>query len=421
MEKYKLVCFANNSEVRLKSPFDFVTGCHENSLVLPVYAQNTLELRHDLPGLWKYLNWLPVKNYNKYPFGPVTYKSAGLAKELGLSNLWVSFNGYYPDFGAYYKSCTFKELHAVLVMQYAMESGVEKLALASAGNTAVAFSYIAEYLKFPVVCVVPEKCMAGVLAPNMLIEHSKIVMLMGGDYSDALAVARRLAAVKGYTYEGGAKNFARRAGLSVTYMDAVVTIGRIPDHYFQGVGSGTGGISAWHNNLQFIRDGSYGAYLTRLHLAQNKPMTPMVSAWAAGRNFIKQEVDVPNVENILELVAAPVLTSKYPAYGISGGVYDALRSTGGFMYAISNDETYEAAELFKRTEGLDILTPAAVAVSALAKAVKERKVRHHDIILLNITGAGKEQRHRDLAILPIKPNCVINKTVTDEELMEMPV
>lgn len=421
MEKYKLICFANGNEVRLKNPFDFVSGCHDNSLLRTVYAQERLELRHDLPGLWKYINWLPVTGYNEYPFGPVTYKSAGLAAELKLSNLWVSFNGYYPDFNAYYKTCTFKELHAVVALQYAREHGVEKLVLASAGNTAVAFSYISEYLKFPVVCVVPEKCMAGVIAPNMLIEYSKIVMLMGGDYSDAITIARRLAEQKGYIYEGGAKNIARRAGLSVTYMDAVVTIGRIPDHYFQGVGSGTGGISAWHANLQFILDGSYGSYLTKLHLAQNKPMTPMVSAWAAGRNFIKQDVDVPKADNILELVAAPVLSSRYPAYGISGGVYDALKSTSGFMYAVSNDEVYEAAEIFKRAEGFDVLTPAAVAVGALIKAVKERKVRHHDLILLNITGAGKEQRHRDLSVLPIKPNCVINKSVTDEELKALPI
>ncbi|MDH5637410.1 MAG: cysteate synthase [Nitrospinota bacterium] len=421
MDKYKLICCANGQEVRLKSPFDFQTGCHENSLLKAVYHQERLEIRNDLPGLWKYINWLPVNSHNEYSFGPVTYKSQGLAAELGLYNLWISFNGYYPDFGAYYKTCTFKELHAVVVIQYAKEHNVEKLVLASAGNTAVAFSYIAEFLKYPVVCVVPEKCMKAVQAPNMLFSNSKIVMLTGGDYSDALNVSRRLAALKGWTYEGGAKNFARRAGLGISYMDAVATIGRIPDHYFQGVGSGTGAIAAWHTNMLFIADGSYGTYMTKLHLAQNKPMTPMASAWAAGRNFIKQEVDVPQVENILDLVAAPVLTNKYPAYGISGGVYDGLRSTGGLMYGISNDELYEAGDVFKRTEGRDVNPPAAVATAALIKAVKEKKVGRGDIIMLNITGAGKEQRHRDLSILPIKPNLTITKEITDEELMELPV
>jgi len=407
--------------VALASPFDFTTGCGADSLLKTSYFQQKLELRPDLPGLWKYINWLPVKSQNEYPFGPITYKSRGLAAELGLFNLWVSFNGYYPDFGAYYKTCTFKELHAVVVIQYAKEHGVDKLVLASAGNTAVAFSQIAEFLKFPVVCVVPEKCMSGVIAPSMLIQYSKIIMLTGGDYSDALNISKRLAAIKGYTYEGGAKNFARRAGLGLTYLDAVVTIGRIPDHYFQGVGSGTGAIAAWHTNMQFADDGSYGSYLTKLHLAQNRPMTPMVSAWAAGRNYIKQEVDVPRVDNILDLVAAPVLTNKYPAYGIRGGVYDALRSTGGLMYAVSNDEIYEASDIFKRTEGRDIQPPAAAAVAALIRAAREKKVRKGDIILLNITGAGKEQRGRDLAVTSIKPNIIISKEITDQQLGELQI
>ncbi|MDH5756827.1 MAG: cysteate synthase, partial [Nitrospinota bacterium] len=91
MEKYKLICCANGNEVKLEKPFDFQTGCHENSLLKTVYLQDKLELRKDLPGLWKYINWLPVNGINEYSFGPVTYKSQGLAKELGLYNLWISF------------------------------------------------------------------------------------------------------------------------------------------------------------------------------------------------------------------------------------------------------------------------------------------------------------------------------------------
>lgn len=370
--------------------------------------------------MWKYIDWLPVREQNEYPYGPVTYKSDGLADRLGLDDLWISFNGYYPDFGAYYKTCTFKELHAVVAIQHAREHGVEKLVLASAGNTAVAFTYIAEKLGFPVVCVIPEKCMCGVNIPNMLIDHTKVVML-DGDYSDGIDIARRLAKVKNYAYEGGCRNFARRAGLSVPYIDAVVTMGQIPDHYFQGVGSGTGAIAAWQANELFLADGGYGSGLTRLHLAQNIPMTPMVSAWNAKRNFIDQNVDVPHIDDILDVVAARVLSTRYPAYEIRGGVYDALTATGGMMYGVTNDEVYEAAELFKTSEGRDILPASSVAVSALRTAVREKRVRREDAVLLNITGAGLEQRLRDLSVFQIKPNVSIPTDITDEELMELNV
>ncbi|MBI4828136.1 MAG: pyridoxal-phosphate dependent enzyme [Nitrospinae bacterium] len=208
MDKYTLICCADGNPVNTAGPFDFTGNCHPNSLIKPLYRKPTLNVDADRPGLWKYIDWLPVRNQNSYVYGPVTYKSKGLARELGLENLWISFSGYYPDLRAYYKTCTFKELHAVVAIQYARENGIEKLVMASAGNTAVAFVYIAEMLKFPVVCVVPEKCMCGVNIPNMLIEHSRIVMLEGGDYSDALDITKRLAAIKGYTYEGGSRNFA---------------------------------------------------------------------------------------------------------------------------------------------------------------------------------------------------------------------
>jgi len=44
--------------------------------------------------------------------GPVTYRSTELAAELGLNNLYISFNGYWPEKGAFIKTCSFKELEA---------------------------------------------------------------------------------------------------------------------------------------------------------------------------------------------------------------------------------------------------------------------------------------------------------------------
>jgi len=420
MGKYSLICSADGAPTQTEHPFDFTGSCHDNALLKPLYEKRKIEPDLSRPGLWKYLDWLPVKDQNEYPYGPVTYKSEGLARELGLKDLWISFNGYYPDFGAYYKTCTFKELHAVLAIQYARENGVGKMVLASAGNTAVAFTYIAEVLKFPVVCIVPEKCMCGVNVPNMLIDYAKIVMLKG-DYSDALDISKRLCKVKNYVYEGGAKNFARRAGLAVPYLDAVLTIGNIPTHYFQAVGSGTGAAAAWHVNELLIRDGSYGSHYSRLHLSQNTPMTPMVSAWSAGRNYINLNTDIPKIDNILDALAARVLSTKYPAYEIRGGVHDALKATGGLMYAIKNEEVYESGDIFRRTEGRDILPASCVAVSSLRRAVKEKKVRPDDIILLNITGGGIEQRLRDLSVLQIKPNASITSDITDDQLERLDV
>jgi len=52
-------------------------------------------------------------------------------------------------------------------------------------------------------------------------------------------------------------NVARRDGMGTVMLEAAVTIGRAPDHYFQAVGSGTGGIAAWEASLRLKQDGRF--------------------------------------------------------------------------------------------------------------------------------------------------------------------
>ena len=87
---------------------------------------------------------------------------------------------------------------------------------------------------------------------------------------------------KDYFPEGGAKNVARRDGMSTTLLSAATTIGRIPDYYFQAVGSGTGAIAAWEANLRLIGDGRYGNHKMKLIVSQNCPFLPMFDSWKAG-------------------------------------------------------------------------------------------------------------------------------------------
>ena len=75
--------------------------------------------------------------------------------------------------------------------------------------------------------------------------------------------------------EGGARNIARRDGMGTVMLDAALTIGKMPDHYFQAVGSGTGGISVWEAAIRLRADGRFGQKIPKLQLAQNLPFVPM--------------------------------------------------------------------------------------------------------------------------------------------------
>ena len=78
------------------------------SLIRAVYAQKQFTPRPDLSGLYRYAEWMPVRRILKHSAAPVTYKSKGLAKHLGLNNLYITFSGWNPKIGAKMETCSFK-------------------------------------------------------------------------------------------------------------------------------------------------------------------------------------------------------------------------------------------------------------------------------------------------------------------------
>ncbi|HTY90774.1 MAG TPA: cysteate synthase [Methanocella sp.] len=372
-------------------------------LIRAKYAARRLSLRN-MPGMWRYYDWLPTKGHLDTPGAPMTYKSEGLAKELGLKELYISFNGYWPEMDARMDTCSFKELEAPPTVVRAREHGGRAMVLASAGNTGRAFAWLSTLTGFPVVIVVPKKNAYNLWIPGRDPGSSirLITMEEGNDYTDAIRLSERIASIEGMMPEGGARNVARRDGMGVTLLDAAVIMKRMPDDYFQAIGSGTGGIAAWEAALRLRDDGRFGERLPELHLAQNLPFAPMYYAWKAGRRDIIPDLDMPDAKKQIEAMYTDILSNRNPPYTVGGGVYDALIDTQGTMYAITNDEAIKAKAIFENAEGIDILPPAAVAVAALLKACDNGLDRGRRV-LLNITGGGLERLKKEVCLSMVEP------------------
>lgn len=364
-------------------------------------------------GIWRF-NWLPVHE-PKFPQpGPLVYKSQRLAEQLGLDTLYIAFNGYWPEKGALLETCTFKEFEAAVVLQNARENGVEGLIVASAGNTARAFAHLSAVTGFPVVIVVPRMC----LEEMWYLERSGAVPTLAvgdGDYADSIDVAKKIALARGFPFEGGVKNIAKRDGLGIVMLEAVSKIGKLPDHYFQAVGSGTGAIGAWEMAERFVKDGRFGSRLPILHLAQNLPFAPMVHAWKnRSRTLSPGDLD----PELISHITTRVLSTRYPAYSVQGGVYDALTATNGKMYGIKNNAVYAAMELFLGAEGIDIVPASGVAVAALADAARKGVIKKNETVLLNITGGGEARLRQVKKTYAVEPK-FISKNATDQEIEEL--
>ncbi len=385
-----------------------------HGLLRAIYPEKQLAIR-DEPGIFRYADWLPVQQVPQTQSGPVTFQSSGFAKEAGLSNLWIGFTGYAPGKGAYVPTCSFKELEAWPTLQRLKETGGGTLVVASAGNTGRAFAEVGDAMDQQVLLVVPTRALYRIWTTSPA--RNTTLIAVDGDYSDAIAIADQISGMPGYTPEGGAKNVARRDGMGTVFLDAAVTIGKIPDHYVQGVGSGTGAIAAWEAALRLIADGRFGGRLPRLHLAQNLPFIPLVSAWQARRREIIPEIDMPHAEEAIAAVNADVLTNRRPPYAVLGGLFDALSACGGRMYGITNAAAESAGRLFEETEGIDPDPAAAVACAALLAAVESGRIGEDACVLLNITGGGYKavpEKHQILPVETIRPGdlpaCILEKS-----------
>jgi cysteate synthase len=376
---------------------------NQPALIRAIYAQKQLKVKDASFGLYRFADWLPVNRYLQGSSAPVTYKSDGLAHELGLKNLYITFSGYWPEKGVEMKTGSFKETEAYSVCGRMSPDQKEVLVVASAGNTARAFAQVCSDNRIPLLLCVPHDNLNALWFESPLNACVKLISSeAGSDYFDAIHLSNIVSQMEGFVAEGGAKNVARRDGMGTTFLSAVTTIGRIPDYYFQAVGSGTGAIAAWEANLRLIEDGRFGNNKSKLMVSQNIPFHPIYDAWKADSRAMLP-FDDAEARRKVEIMTAKVLSNRKPPYGIIGGLYDAMKDAGGDVLLADNEQGKQAADLFLQTEGNDIHCAAAIATATLIDAVRNKSVQADDLIMLNITGGGEDKFMTGRELFYLKP------------------
>lgn len=386
------------------------------AFVRAIYQNKQINFKDNSYGIYKFADWLPIHKMLEGSCAPVTYKSEGLANKLGLSNLYITFSGWWPEKGATMQTCSFKETEAYSVCARLPKDNDKILVVASAGNTARAFAKVCSENNIPIVIAIPYDNLNALWFKEPLNDCVKIICSPANtDYFDAIALAAKLNSSSKFIEEGGAKNVARRDGMGTTVLSAAEHIGRIPDSYFQAIGSGTGTIAAYEANLRLIEDGRFGNHLMKLIPSQNLPFVPMYDAWKADSRALLIADEDKAREDALK-ITAKVLSNRKPPYGIVGGLYDCLKATDGDIEVVTNEELDNACKLFEEIEGSDIHPAAGVAVCSLIKAVESGKVSKDEVIMLNITGGGEKRFKNEHKCIEVKPHLVIDAATSAEDV-----
>jgi cysteate synthase len=393
MREYRLRCTGcggtfPDDGVRLDCPND-----HAAALLRTEYDEKAFVVTPE-PSIRRYSAWLPRGREIATAAQTAVYQSTELAKRLGLDQLWIGFNGWWPERGAALRTATFKELEAYAVLARIGVDESRTLVVASAGNTAAAFADACTVNDVPLVVIVPANAFDRVAAIARIGPTVKIVAIEGAEYEDAIAFSRQLAADEEFILEGGVRNVARRDGLGIVMLAAADAIGAIPDYYFQAVGSAAGALGVREAALRLIGDGRFGRHVPQLMLAQNAPFTPLFDAWSANAPVLIER-SVADARRQIAQIGAQVLSNQTPPYAIAGGVREALGESSGAVFAIENNEMVDAMMLFAEAEGIDIDPEAGIATAALIRAVADGAVERDRRILLNVTGGGRAGRVRE--------------------------
>lgn len=414
--KYILKSIATNNEFEDSGWLLDEPNASEASLIRAVYEKKQLEVKAPELGIYRFADWLPIYRMLQGSGAPITYKSEGLAKHLGLNHLYITFSGYWPEKGATMKTASFKETEAYAVGGRLAEDEKRILVVASAGNTARAFASVCSENNIPLLLCVPEDNINALWFDRPINNNVKLICSKtGSDYFDAIHLSNIACEMDQFFPEGGAKNIARRDGMATTTLSAVTTIGKIPNYYFQAVGSGTGAIAAWEANLRLIEDGRFGSNKMKLMVSQNIPFTPIHDAWKADSRAMLALDDNLAREQVEE-IDAKVLSNRKPPYPIKGGLYDAMKDAGGDVLLATNEESKEAGRLFEELEGIDIHPAAAVATATLIEYAKSGKFKDDDIIMLNITGGGEERFKNENELHYLKPSLIFDIDPKNEDV-----
>jgi cysteate synthase len=404
--KYSLRCLGCGKEIEDNGTV-LTCDCNQNAFLRTEYAQKQLRVKDNSHGIYRFSDWMPVSRQLTGSSAPITYKSEKFAGELGLKNLFITFNGYWPERGIAMSTNTFKECEAYSVCARLPENFDKTLVVASAGNTARAFSRVCSDNDIPLVVVIPEQNLDAMWFTSPIEKNVRLIAAGGrSDYFDAIKLSGIISGMDGFVPEGGAKNVARRDGMGTTVLSAVSTIGEIPDYYFQAVGSGTGAIAAWEANLRFSADGQYPQKKMSLQVSQNAPFLLLHDSWKRGtRELVELDKEIADMQ--IEETVAKVLSNRRPPYSPIGGLYDALMDTGGDVIAADNNEAYRAGVMFMEAEGCDISPAASVAVASLIKKVNSGEIEPDAVVMLNITGGGFEIIRNSFELHYMEPDIVI--------------
>ncbi|MEX2598929.1 MAG: threonine synthase [Dehalococcoidia bacterium] len=384
------------------SPFnvcDFCFGPLEVIYDYPAIAKATSRERimNGPHSLWRYADFLPA-DYNpdvdiNAGFTPLI-RSKGLAKHLGLEELWIKNDSVNPSF-------SFKDRVVAVAAAKALEFGFDTLACASTGNLACAVAAHAARAGMNSYVFIPADLEAAKVLGAAI--YKPTVVAINGAYDDVNRLCSELADTYNWAFVNiNVRPFYADGSKTLGYEVAEQMGWRAPAHAVAPSASGAMFTKIHQGLKEFEGAGLIGPVHTKMHSAQARGCSPIATAYEEGR-FVIRPVKASSV--------ATSLAIGNPADG-----YYALKTieaSGGSAVIAEENEVAEGIKLLAETEGIFTEGAGGVTVTGLKRLVERGVIKPDEPTVLYITGNGLKTT--DLVADVVKP-LYIEATVDSFEM-----
>jgi threonine synthase len=324
--------------------------------------------------IWRYADLLPASAENPVNLGagftPLV-RADRLAAQLGLGELWIKNDTLNP-------TGSFKDRVVSVALTKARELGFKVAACASTGNLANSVAAHAARAGMESIVFIPHDLEAGKVVTTAV--YGGTLVAVEGSYDDVNRLCAELASehptwafvnvnVRTY-YAEGSKTLAFEVAEQLGW--------QVPDHVVVPIASGS--------QLTKIHKGFNELY--KVGLLDDEPHVRVSGAQADGCSPVatafSENTDVIRPQRPKTI--AKSLAIGNPADGFYA--LDVVRSTGGAIGSVSDEEIVDAIRLLARTEGIFAETAGGVTIATLAKLAASGVVRADERVVAYVTGHG---------------------------------
>jgi threonine synthase len=309
--------------------------------------------------LWRYAGLLPVgQSASRVDSGTgmtPLIRADRLADELGFTApVWIKDDSANPTH-------SFKDRVVSVAITAARELGFERIACASTGNLANSVAAHAARIGMPSIVFVPSD-----LEPAKIIQtaiYGGTLVGIDGSYDDVNRLCSQLAEEDAFENTGfvnvNVRPYYAEGSKTLGYEVAEQLGWRLPGQYVAPMASGSMLTKIHKAFKELVTAGLVPSATWKVYGAQSLGCSPIATAFAEGRDVVTP---------VKPTGIAKSLNIGNPADGPYA--LDAVRSTGGAMASVNDDEIRAGIRLLARTTGVFAETAGGVTIAVLKKLVE---------------------------------------------------